>query len=66
MIASNADKGGLTEVQIPDDFLSKLYLGRCSYDIRHVCSSPESQYTDLNVWDRMLNMEELVSWTTCK
>ena len=56
----------LTDVQFPEDFLSKLFLGRGSYDYKFSASSPESQYTDLNIWDRFLTEEELVGWTTCQ
>ncbi len=56
----------MTGVDIPEDFLTKVYLGRCSYDYKFACSSPESQYTDFNVWDRFLSTEDLVKWTTCQ
>ncbi len=56
----------LTKLVFPEDWLSKVYLGRCSYDYGFACSSPESQYADLNIWDRFLSTEELVQWTTCQ
>ncbi len=56
----------MTGVHIPRDFLSKFYLGRCQHDHGFACSSPESEYTDFNVWDRALDTEELVEWTTCR
>ena len=43
-----------------------MYIGRCYYEFKYACSSPESQYTDFNIWDRALSEEELVRWTTCK
>ncbi len=56
----------MTHVQIPEDFLSKVFLGRCSNEYKYACSSPEGQYTDLNIWDRFLSAEELIQWTTCR
>ena len=43
MVAGNGPDDDMTEVVIPPDFLSKLYLGRCAYDEPHACSSPASQ-----------------------
>ncbi len=56
----------MTQVEIPKDFLSKVFLGRASYDYKYSASSPESQYADLNIWDRFLTTEELVKWTVCE
>ncbi len=56
----------MTLVDIPEDFLEKIYLGRCAYDFNYACSSPESQYTDLNIWDKFLSTEKLMQWTTCQ
>ncbi len=57
----------MTQVYIPEDFLTKVYLGRCSnVDKKYACSSPESQYTDFNIWDRFLSTEELIKWTSCQ
>lgn len=54
------------DVQIPGDFLSKVYLARCSFDYKGTCSSPEGQISDFNVWDRALKLSELEDWTTCR
>ncbi len=56
----------LTEVQIPGDFLTKVYLGRCSLDYKNNCSAPEGKFTDFNVWDRALPLQEMMDWTECK
>ncbi len=56
----------MTEVEFPDDFLSKVFVGRCSYDFNNGCSSPEGRITDFNIWDRFLSTEQLIEWTTCK
>ncbi len=56
----------MTGVIIPEDILSKTFLGRCNNEVMFACSSPEAQYTDFNMWDRALTTEELVKWTTCK
>ncbi len=34
-----------TGVEIPEDFLSKTYIGRCSHSFNWACSSPESEVT---------------------
>ncbi len=62
----NFSDEGLTDVVIPPDFLSKTYLGRCSFDYKVACSSPEGQIADFNVWDRPLTEEEAKDWTTCR
>ena len=58
----------MTEVEIPEDFLSHFYLGCCTADRdpNYACSSPGSEYSDFNVWDRSLSTDQLVRWTTCK
>ncbi len=56
----------MTEVDLPESFLSRFFLGRCSYAGEYACSSPESQYADLNIWDRFLSTEQLVNWTMCR
>ncbi len=57
---------GLTEVVIPRDFLSKIYLSRCSFDYKVACSAPDGQITDFNVWNRPLTVREAQDWTTCR
>ncbi len=56
----------MTDVKLPDSFLSDFYLGRCNYDEEYSCSSPESKFTDLNIWDRLLSTQDLLDWTTCR
>ncbi len=55
----------IPDVSIPEDFLSKFWIGRCPYDVKYACSSPGSSYTDVNIWDRALSQDEVSSWTTC-
>ena len=57
---------GLTEVVIPSDFLSKVYLARCSFNYSNSCSGPEGQISDFNIWDRALSQKEAEDWTTCR
>ena len=66
MMNINFADEGMTKVHIPNDFLSKIYLGRCSFDYKNSCSSPEGQITDFNIWDRPLTAEEAIEFTTCK
>lgn len=57
----------MTEVDLPESFLTKFFLGSCSYGkSKYACSSPAGKYTDLNIWDKFLSNEQLISWTTCK
>ena len=55
----------MRKVEIPEDFLEHINLGACSYDSES-CISPEGEISDFNVWDRFLDDEEVVQWTTCK
>ncbi len=56
----------LMGVEIPRDFLSKVYIQRCEFNYTNTCASPEGQFTDFNVWDRPLSQEEAEEWTTCR
>lgn len=47
----------MTEVQIPEDFLSKTVIGG---------SAAEGMVADFNAWDRALSEQELADWTSCK
>ncbi len=37
----------------------------CPFQGSAVCSKHASSFTDFNLWDRALTMEEMVSWTGC-
>ncbi len=56
----------MTDVDIPEDFLSKVLIGRCNRDFRYGCSPPEGQLTDFNIWDKFISTEQLMKWTSCK
>ena len=56
----------MTMVDIPEDFLSKVYLARCSFDYKFTCSTPEGQISDFNIWKRALTQREAEDWTTCR
>ena len=56
----------LTGVTIPADFLRKVSIGRCNFDYKMSCTSPEGRLADFNVWDRALSTRELLDWTTCR
>ncbi len=55
----------LSQMSLPEDFLDHVYVGRCLSDTPG-CSSPEGEYSDLNVWSRSLTEEELSDWTGCR
>ncbi len=56
----------MTEVEIPENFLSKIYIARCAFDYKFTCSTPEGQISDFNIWKRALTQEEAEDWTTCR
>ena len=56
----------MTNVTVPEDFLSMVLIGRCNRRFRYACSIPEGQYTDFNIWDRFLETDQLIEWTKCK
>ncbi len=56
----------LPDVNIPPNFLSKIYLARCSFNYTAACSAPEGKITDFNVWDKALSLQEAKDWTTCR
>lgn len=56
----------LSQVVIPSDFLNKVYLGRCSFDFKKTCSTPEGELSDFNVWSRALSVDEMTAWTSCR
>ncbi len=51
--------------QYPEDFLDHVYLGRCLKP-DPVCSGPEGEITDFNMWRRALTEKEMADWTSCK
>ena len=63
---NHSDPLGLSNVTIPHDFLTKTYLGRCSFDYKGDCSGPQGEIADFNVWDRALSQGEMERFTTCK
>lgn len=56
----------LEDVEIREDFLSKIYIARCSFDYKFTCSGPEGQVADFNMWKRPLTAREMIDFTTCK
>ncbi len=56
----------MTKVQIPEDFLGKVVIGRCNQDFKYGCSPPEGQITDFNIWDKFQEESFLEDWTVCR
>ncbi len=50
-----------TGVEIPEDFLSKTYIGRCSHSFNWACSSPESEVTTTTMHMPYLVMKLILS-----
>ena len=55
----------LSELRIPKNLLLSVFLMRCVWD-RPDCTNPGGMTTDFNIWDRSMDDDELVDWTTCK
>ena len=55
-----------TKVQIPGDFLSKVFIGMCNFEYKKTCSGPRSEFADLNIFGRELTQDEAQDWTTCR
>ena len=51
---------------VPEDLLDSIYVGRCSSDTTHQCSIHSGSYADLNIWNRALSVDEMISWTNCR
>ena len=62
----NQSAPALNDNVIPPDFLTKLYVGRCSYDHRGGCTTRGAQFSDVNVWSRALAEQEAINWTSCQ
>ena len=50
---------------VPEDLLDSIYVGRCARDTNY-CSIHSGSYTDLNIWNRALSVDEMISWTNCR
>ena len=61
----NRSEPNLKDTVIPPDFLTKVHMGRCSYDFGG-CSTPGALFSDLNIWSRALDEQEAIDWTSCK
>ena len=62
----NFEEPELRNVEIPTDFLTKTYLGRCNFDYKASCSGPQGEIADFNVWSTAKSVQELKDWTKCK
>ncbi len=52
-------------ISFPPDFLDYVFLGRCLRP-DPACSAPEGEFSDLNIWSKPLNREEMEGWTSCR
>ncbi len=52
-------------ISFPPDFLDYVFLGRCLRPVP-ACSAPEGEFSDLNIWSKPLNREEMEGWTSCR
>ena len=56
----------MNNAMVPEDLLNSIYVGRCSSDTTFPCSIHSGSYTDLNIWNRALSVDEMISWTNCR
>ena len=50
---------------VPEDLLDSIYVGRCASNTKY-CSIHMGSFTDLNIWNRALTVDEMISWTNCR
>ena len=51
--------------QVPEDLLDSIYVGRCVSDTEY-CSVHSGSFTDVNIWNRALSVDEMIRWTNCR
>ena len=56
----------LKNVEIPQDFLTKVHIGRCAHNFTGGCTTAGGLLSDFNIWSRALSEEEANDWTSCK
>ena len=50
---------------VPEDMLDSIYVGRCVSDTEY-CSVHAGSFTDVNIWNRALSINEMIRWTNCR
>ena len=50
---------------VPEDVLDSIYVGRCARDTKY-CSIHSGSFTDLNIWNRAMSVDEMIDWTNCR
>ena len=56
----------MSELHIPLELLTRIYLMRCLNDFEVNCVTPGGMVTDFNVWDREMDEKWLKDWTVCQ
>jgi hypothetical protein len=59
----NVDEN-MKNATVPEDLLDSIYVGRCASNM--YCSIHSGSYTDLNIWNRAMSVDEMISWTNCR
>ena len=54
----------LKNVTVPENLLDLIYAGRCPKNTSY-CSVHSGEITDVNVWNRAMDLEEMLAWTNC-
>ena len=60
----------LKNATVPRDFLDSIYIGQ--YDVvtqtefEFAIPVHYGSFTDVNIWSRALNIDEMISWTNCR
>ena len=61
---NNVDEN-MKNATVPEDLLDSIYVGRCVRDTKY-CSIHLGSFTDLNIWNRAMSVDEMINWTNCR
>ena len=54
----------ISNLKVPTNLLDMIYVGRCEVETKS-CSDHSGDFTDINIWDRALSIDEMIGWTNC-
>ena len=54
----------ISNLKVPTNLLDMIYVGRCEVETKS-CSDHSGDFTDINIWDRSLSVDEMIGWTNC-
>ena len=54
----------IEHLALPEDLLDLIFVGRCPESTKY-CSVHSGEFTDINFWNKALNVQEMIAWTNC-